>query len=259
MCISALFTWLLLMLPLYSKARRYYTEAINPDDIRLNISESAEGVKVNWRKPKGKAGHCFESRLQYKTHCIEWKEQLLKDFSYLVRPGIKSGYEFRVQMRYTCLVNDPQNWSTWTPSTYWRNVTDSCSTKEYTWINANVYVGTILTIITCFLLLVAFQQKRFRQLFLPQIPDPKHISGSYFSMDHLNGPSTFTSPITECEIVYIEILSSVKNENGDEEVREEKDAEESTVIDPCAYLKDINLYTNQEVNAAYSCVCSCDE
>uniref|UniRef100_A0AAY5L768 Fibronectin type-III domain-containing protein n=1 Tax=Esox lucius TaxID=8010 RepID=A0AAY5L768_ESOLU len=249
MCTSALFTWLLSTLLLCSEA---YRKAIDPDNIILNISESSDGVQVKWRNPtKGVVGLCYESKLQYKTHCeVEWKELVLRGFNYRIVTDRMRGYELRMQMRYSCLVDYPQLWSPWTPSTFWRNETGSCSTKEY---SAQVYVGTILPLIICFMLIFAFQQKRIRQFFLPHIPDPKHINESYVSMDHPYWLSTFTLPSVECEMVSIETLSSLKNENEDEEEieREEKKAEESTFIDQSAHQKDIQRYTNLEFNGPY--------
>ncbi|XP_035605024.1 cytokine receptor-like factor 2 [Oncorhynchus keta] len=272
MCTSALFAWLLSMLVLCSEARKDHPkktkerripldhqksirEAINPNNICLDLSDSSDAVFVSWRNPNRVVGdHCYESTLQYRNHCdTDWQVVVLKEFSYQVdKPDRKRRYYFRIRMRYDCLFGDLKTWSGWTPTRYWRNETETgpCATE----INAIVYVVTILPLLICFLLIVTFSQKRVRRLFLPHIPDPKHTCETLFSMDQFQWHSTFTEPSVECETVDIEIVSTAKTEEEEEAEREDGQAEEeSTHIDPVSHLTDLGLqsYPDLEVNGTY--------
>ena len=49
--------------------------AINPDTIRLNVSNSSKGLLVSWQYPRPKREpRCYESQLQHSTSCqADWQ------------------------------------------------------------------------------------------------------------------------------------------------------------------------------------------
>ncbi|XP_067116756.1 cytokine receptor-like factor 2 isoform X1 [Osmerus mordax] len=276
MCASVLLS--LLLVCSFPQTGDTTRPAINPDNIRLNVSRSSKGLQVSWQYPRpDQDERCYETQLQHNTSChTDWQTVTLQDRDFLLEsPSWGRSYTFRVRMKHINICPAPHQWSAWTPPVYWgpEAHTVSCDVEAKSPINTSTYIGTIIPLSLCFLLVCIFSQTRIRVIFLPHIPSPKHACGS-LTINHSQWRGGFSVPGVDCEMVDVEIVS-IQNTEEEEEAKEKEEGEnaekekeeegnrneECSVFDQglCPTDAGLQIYPSLAANGAYCSLCLWDE